>query len=48
MDFERKATIYPSKRATSKKMIMIMNEKEEPKGNGYIVSPYLRQMAENL
>ena len=28
---------------------MIMNgKKERPKGDGYIVSPYLRQMIENI
>ena len=32
-----------------KKMMMIMNgKKERPKGDGYIVSPYLRQKVENF
>ena len=48
------ATIYHSQKATSKKKKKkekeIDNEikKEEPKGDKYIVSPYLRQRVENL
>ena len=51
MDFGRKAKMYSSQRATlkKKKMMMIMNgKKERPKGDGYIVSPYLRQKVENF
>ena len=40
---------YVLARVLLQKKMMIMNEKkEEPKGDGYIVSPYLRQMVENL
>ena len=52
------ATIYHSQKATSKKKKKkkkkkekeIDNEikKEEPKGDKYIVGPYLRQRVENL
>ena len=52
MDIERKATIYSSQKATSKKKKKKNDDnevkREEPKGDEYIVSPYLRQMVENL
>ena len=56
MDFERKATIYHGYNISQlegyfkKKEKEIDNEikKEEPKGDKYIVGPYLRQRVENL
>ena len=51
MDIERKAKIYSSQKATSKKKKKNDDnevKREEPKGDEYIVSPYLRQMVENL
>ena len=40
---------YVLARVLLQKKMMIMNEKkEEPKGDGYIVSSYLRQMVEYL
>ena len=48
MDFERKTTIYPSQKATSKNDDDNEIKKEKPKGDGYIVGSYLRQRVENL
>ena len=49
MDFERKATIYSSQRAISKKKKNeMMNKNEKSKGDEYIVSLCLRQRVENF
>ena len=50
MDFERKATIYSSQRAISKKKKKneMMNKNEKSKGDEYIVSLCLRQRVENF
>ena len=47
MDFEGNATMYSSQIGTSKSDDNEI-KKEEPKGDKYIVGPYLRQRVENL
>ena len=47
MDFEGKATMYSSQKGTSKNDDNEI-KKEEPKGDEYILGPYLRQRVKNL